>query len=67
VLRIVPGDNEVILGEREELLADGLTAADVNWLLEAPGAAEIGWHKRSALGGPFPELPVKAVLECATH
>ncbi len=36
VLRIVPGDNEVVVGEREELLASGLEASGVNWLSEAP-------------------------------
>jgi tRNA-specific 2-thiouridylase len=36
VLRIVPGDNEVMIGTREELLASGLEASGVNWLLEAP-------------------------------
>jgi tRNA-specific 2-thiouridylase len=36
VLQIVPATNEVVVGDREELLASGLTAARVNWLLEAP-------------------------------
>lgn len=36
VLRIVPGDNEVVVGEREELLASGLEASRVNWLREPP-------------------------------
>ncbi len=36
VLRIVPGENDVVVGEREELLASGLEASQVNWLLEAP-------------------------------
>jgi tRNA-specific 2-thiouridylase len=37
VLRIVPGENQVIVGDREELLAAGLVASQVNWLLdEAP-------------------------------
>jgi tRNA-specific 2-thiouridylase len=36
VLRIVPGDNEVVVGPREELLAGGLVASRVNWLAEAP-------------------------------
>jgi tRNA-specific 2-thiouridylase len=36
VLRIVPGDNQVVLGEREELLAGGLSASQVNWLCEPP-------------------------------
>jgi tRNA-specific 2-thiouridylase len=39
VLRIVPGDNEVVVGDREELLATGLVATEVNWLLEATPAA----------------------------
>jgi tRNA-specific 2-thiouridylase len=36
VLRIVPQQNEVVVGERDELLASGLVAAKVNWLLEEP-------------------------------
>jgi tRNA-specific 2-thiouridylase len=36
VLRIVPGDNDVVIGPREELLASGLEASGVNWLLDAP-------------------------------
>jgi tRNA-specific 2-thiouridylase len=36
VLKIVPGDNEVVLGEREGLLAPGLVAKEVNWLAPPP-------------------------------
>jgi tRNA-specific 2-thiouridylase len=36
VLKIVPTTKEVVLGDREELLASGLTASRVNWLLDAP-------------------------------
>ncbi len=36
VLRIVPESNDVVVGEREELLAMGLTASRVNWLCEEP-------------------------------
>ena len=36
VLKIVPSANEVVLGEREELLASGLRASRVNWLIEPP-------------------------------
>jgi tRNA-specific 2-thiouridylase len=36
VLKIVPGDNDVVIGSREELLASGLEASGVNWLLDAP-------------------------------
>jgi tRNA-specific 2-thiouridylase len=38
VLRIVPGDNDVVVGPREELLSGELEASAVNWLLEAPPA-----------------------------
>jgi tRNA-uridine 2-sulfurtransferase len=40
VLRIVPETHDVVLGDREELLADGLVAARVNWLIEPPTAAQ---------------------------
>src|SRR5262249_34741100 len=36
VLKIVPSANEVVLGEREEVLASGLRASRVNWLAGAP-------------------------------
>jgi tRNA-specific 2-thiouridylase len=36
VLQIVPSTNEVVVGDREELLAMGLAASGVNWLLDAP-------------------------------
>jgi tRNA-uridine 2-sulfurtransferase len=36
VLKIVPGANEVVLGDREDLLASGLRASRVNWLAEPP-------------------------------
>jgi tRNA-uridine 2-sulfurtransferase len=38
VLRIVPEENQVVVGEREELLSSGLIASRVNWLLDAPEA-----------------------------
>src|SRR5262245_28249109 len=38
VLQIVPATNEVVVGDREELLASGLLASRVNWLLETPPA-----------------------------
>jgi tRNA-specific 2-thiouridylase len=41
VLRIVPGDNDVVLGEREGLLASGLVASRVNWLLPSAPAGEL--------------------------
>jgi tRNA-specific 2-thiouridylase len=36
VLRVVPATNEVVLGDREDLLAGGLRASRVNWLVEPP-------------------------------
>ncbi len=36
--RIVAGDNEVVVGDREELLAPGLRASRVNWLTAPPTA-----------------------------
>ena len=36
VLKIVPGANEVVLGDREDLLASGLRASRVNWLAKPP-------------------------------
>lgn len=36
VLKIVPGDNAVVVGDREELLSAGLLASRVNWLTEEP-------------------------------
>ena len=36
VLRIVPAENEVVVGRREELQASGLIASRVNWLVDEP-------------------------------
>jgi tRNA-specific 2-thiouridylase len=36
VLKIVPGDNSVVVGERDELLSSGLTSSGVNWLTDEP-------------------------------
>lgn len=38
VLDIVPATNEVVIGDRDELLATGLQASEVNWLIDAPTA-----------------------------
>lgn len=38
ILQIVPATNAVVLGDRAELLATGLRASRVNWLLECPPA-----------------------------
>lgn len=36
VLRIVPDAGEVVVGQRQELLAPGLIASRVNWLIDKP-------------------------------
>jgi tRNA-specific 2-thiouridylase len=41
VLRVLPETNAVVVGDREELLAAGLTASGVNWLLEEPPAGPL--------------------------
>ena len=41
VLQIVPETNDVVLGRREELLAPGLVASQVNWLLDEPPAGPL--------------------------
>src|SRR5262249_44364212 len=41
VLQIVPATSEVVVGEREELLAPGLVASRVNWLLDEPPAGPL--------------------------
>jgi tRNA-specific 2-thiouridylase len=37
VLRIVPEQNEIVLGRREGLLAPALLASGVHWLIDVPG------------------------------
>ena len=37
----MPGDNEVVVGDKEELLAPGLVASGVNWLTPAPPEAPL--------------------------
>jgi tRNA-specific 2-thiouridylase len=39
VLEIVPARNEVVLGDRADLLASGLVASRVNWLIDPPTVA----------------------------
>jgi tRNA-specific 2-thiouridylase len=36
VLEIIPESRQVIVGDREELLASGLVASKVNWLIDPP-------------------------------
>jgi tRNA-specific 2-thiouridylase len=36
VLNIVPEDHRIVIGDRDELLATGLIAKEVNWLIDRP-------------------------------
>jgi len=46
ILEIVPGRNDVVIGQREELLASGLRASRVNWLIDPPQAAALMCHAK---------------------
>lgn len=41
VLEIIPETNRVVLGDRDDLLASGLIATEVNWLTDGPPAGPI--------------------------
>ena len=36
VLEVLPGTNEVVVGDAEDLLSPGLAATEVNWLIDPP-------------------------------
>jgi tRNA-specific 2-thiouridylase len=46
VLEIAPSRNEVVIGEREELLASGLRASRVNWLIDPPQDGPLHCHAK---------------------
>src|SRR5262249_12726806 len=41
VLRIVPEENAVVVGDQDELLAPGLIASEVNWLTDTPSGEPV--------------------------
>ncbi len=41
MLEIVPDSNTVVVGDRDDLLAPGLVASRVNWLLDTPPATPV--------------------------
>jgi tRNA-uridine 2-sulfurtransferase len=62
VLEIIPETRDVVIGEREELLASSLLATRVNWLIDAPIAplmcqAKIRYHHEPAAATVTPILP----------
>src|SRR5439155_1003297 len=58
VLRIVPEDNIVVVGGREELLAPGLIASRVNWLMDSPASNSIPCLAKSR----YRHTPAQAVV-----
>jgi tRNA-specific 2-thiouridylase len=40
VLEVIPATREVVVGDAEDLLATGLTASVVNWLIDPPAGLE---------------------------
>jgi tRNA-specific 2-thiouridylase len=61
VLKIVPGANEVVVGDRQELLASGLRASRVNWLMDEPagplGCAVKVRYRHVPVAGTVTPLP----------
>jgi tRNA-specific 2-thiouridylase len=69
VLRIVPEENRVVVGDREELLAGGLAASGMNWLTEEPSEsfsclAKIRYRNRPshATVAPLPDRKASVVF-----
>ncbi|MSQ94763.1 MAG: tRNA 2-thiouridine(34) synthase MnmA [Gemmataceae bacterium] len=59
VLEIVPETHDVVIGDREELLASSLVASRVNWLIDAPNQplachAKIRYHHEAAAATVVP-------------
>ena len=54
VLEIVPETNTVVVGDAEDLLADGLVASRVNWLIDMPHGTAASASRRSATATPAP-------------
>jgi tRNA-specific 2-thiouridylase len=63
VLRVVSATNEVVVGDREDLLAAGLTASRVNWLLEAPPAGPLRCEAKIRYRHPATPATVTALAD----
>ncbi|MFN4258119.1 MAG: tRNA 2-thiouridine(34) synthase MnmA [Gemmataceae bacterium] len=61
VLQIVPEDNTVVVGDRDELLSDGLRAALVNWLVDDAPAAPIPCQVKIRYRHPAAPATVRAL------
>jgi tRNA-specific 2-thiouridylase len=70
VLKIVPQSNEVVLGDRADLLAGGLRASSVHWLIEPPATemtcrAKIRYRHEPAAARvlPLPDGEARVVFD----
>ena len=63
VLRIVPSTNEVVLGSREELLAPGLVASQVNWLVDEPPTTPLSCSVKIRYRHPATPATVTALAD----
>jgi tRNA-uridine 2-sulfurtransferase len=67
VLRVVPATNAVVVGDREELLAAGLTASRVNWLLEAPPSGPVRCQAKIRYRHPATPATVTALPDAGAR
>jgi tRNA-specific 2-thiouridylase len=66
VLRIVPESRDVVVGDRAELLAPGLVASRVNWLVEGPPAGPLRCEAKIRYRHPATPSTVTALADgCA--
>src|SRR5262249_17263051 len=61
VLKIVPDTGTVVVGRREDLLAAGLRACGVNWLLDAPPAEPLSCQAKIRYRHPAQPATVTAL------
>jgi tRNA-specific 2-thiouridylase len=69
ILQIVPSENQVVVGDREELLAEGLRASRVNWLLDETPAEPLAClakirYRHEAAAATVTALPNGAARVC---
>jgi tRNA-uridine 2-sulfurtransferase len=60
VLEIVPERNEVVVGDPDQLLARGLRAARVNWLIDPPAGQPLGCQAKIRYRHPGAQASVTA-------
>jgi tRNA-specific 2-thiouridylase len=60
-LKIVPDTGTVVVGRREDLLASGLRASGVNWLLDGPPAEPLSCQAKIRYRHPAQPATVTAL------